>query len=243
MPGPHLHDEQHGQAPEEDRVYMEEITRQQAISLSAQERPPGGVHVLRSRSAPVGAQNPPHRRFADAVTEPAQLAVHPAVSPGRVLPRQPQYQVADLLASPRPARPARIRPFARDQPAVPGQQRARRDEPMSAQHSRQQPGQRRKDRPVSPVRPGPGGLTPKHRDLMTEHRDLRILGRLAAAQQHQPAKDQDHDQVEQPDAHEPRSCRNQPVRPSRRSQHLRRVLKQYKPPTAARQPRTAAAAP
>ena len=99
--------------------------------------------------------------------------------------------------------------------------------PVAPGEGRRQPGQRRKDRPVSPVRPGPGSLTPKHRDLMTEHHDLRIFGRLAAAQQHQPAKDSDHDQVEQPDAHEPRSCRNRPIRPSRRSQHLRRVLKQY----------------
>ena len=39
------------------------------------------------------------RSRADLVTEPGQLAVHPAVSPGRVLPRQPQHQVADLFAS------------------------------------------------------------------------------------------------------------------------------------------------
>ena len=39
VPGPHLHDEQHVQAPEEDRVHMKEIAGQQAISLRAQERP------------------------------------------------------------------------------------------------------------------------------------------------------------------------------------------------------------
>ncbi len=44
----------------------------------------------------------------------------PAISPGPVLPRQPQYQVADLWAGPRPTRPARIRPLARDQSAVKG---------------------------------------------------------------------------------------------------------------------------
>ena len=127
---------------------------------------------------------------------------------------------------------ARIRPLARDQPAVPGQQRARRDQPVGTQHSRQQPGQRRQDRPVGPVRLGPGDLTAQHSDLMTEHHDLRILGRLAAAQQHQPAKDPDHDQVEQAKGHKPRSCRNQPIRPNRSSQHLRRVLKRYRSPDA-----------
>jgi hypothetical protein len=63
----------------------------------------------------------------------------------------------------------------------------------------------RLDRPVGPVQLGSGELTPQHRDLMTEHHDLRILGRLAAAQQEQPAKDPDHDQVEQTKNHEPRS--------------------------------------
>ena len=70
-PGPHLHDEQHVQALEEDRADMEEITGQQAVGLRAQERPPGGVHVPRGRL---------HRRarrirrtvaFADAMAEPA----------------------------------------------------------------------------------------------------------------------------------------------------------------------------
>ena len=164
--------------------------------------------VPRGRPAPPGAQDPPHGRFADLVAEPAQFAVHSAVSPGRVLPRQPQHQVADLLAGPRAAWPVGIRPLAFDQAAVPGQQRARCDEPVGAQHGRQQPGQRRQDRPVGPVRLRPGDLTPEHRDLMTEHHDLRILGRLAAAQQQQPAEDPDHDQVEQAKRHKPRSCPN-----------------------------------
>jgi hypothetical protein len=46
---------------------------------------------------------------------------------------------------------------------------------------------------VGPVRLGPGDLTAEHRDLMTENHDLRILGRMAVAEQHQPAEDPDHD--------------------------------------------------
>ena len=226
-PGPHLHDEQHIEAPEKDRVDMEEIAGQQAIGLRAQERPPGGVHFPRSRAAPRGAQDPPHRRLADPVAEPAQFAVHPAVSPGRVFPRQPQHQVADLRAGPRPAWPVRVRPPVCDQLAVPGQQRPRRDEPVGTQHGRKQPGQCRQDRPVGPVRLGPGDLTAEHRDLMTEHQDLRVLGRLAAPKQNQPGKNPDRDQVEQAKRHKPRSCRNRLIGPNRRSQHLRRVLKRY----------------
>src|ERR1035441_5061764 len=66
---------------------------------------------------------------------------------------------------------------------------------------------------------------------MTEHHDLRILGRLAAAQQEQPAEYPDRDQVEEAKRHKPRSCRNLLLRPNCRSQSLCRVLKRY---TAAR---------
>jgi len=42
----------------------------------------------------------------------------------------------------------------------PGQQHPSRDEPPGSQRGWQQPGQRRQDRPVSPVRLRPGDLTP-----------------------------------------------------------------------------------
>ena len=119
MPGAHLHDEQRVQASEEDRVDLKEIAGQQAISLCAQERPPGGVRVPRSRPATPGAQDPPHRRHADAVTEPAQLTMHPAAASHGVLPRQSQHQGADLRAGARTTRPIRVRPPACDQAAVP----------------------------------------------------------------------------------------------------------------------------
>jgi hypothetical protein len=96
---------------------------------------------------------------------------------------------------------------------MPGQQRARLDEPWGAQHGWPLPGERRQDRPAGPVWLWPGDLTPQHHDLMTQHHDLRVLGRLAAAEQHQPTKDPDREQVEQTKSHEPRSWRNQLTRP------------------------------
>jgi hypothetical protein len=34
---------------------------------------------------------------------------------------------------------------------------------------------------------GAGDVAPQHRDLVPEHEDLGVLGRLAAAQQYEPA--------------------------------------------------------
>src|SRR6266516_7276372 len=43
--------------------------------------------------------------------------------------------------------------------------------------------------PAGPVRCGPGHLAAEHHHLLAQHQDLRVLGRLTAAQQDQPAKD------------------------------------------------------
>ncbi|MCW2861788.1 MAG: hypothetical protein JWP48_3496 [Actinoallomurus sp.] len=62
---------------------------------------------------------------------------------------------------------------------------------------------------------------------MTENHDLRVLGRLATRQQHQPAEDPDHDQIQETKCHRPGSCPNPAVHPNRRSAPLRRVLERY----------------
>ncbi len=112
-------------------LVLEEITRQQALCLGAQEPPPGRGQTARSGSAAAGAEDTPHSRLTDLVAQAGQLAVHPAVSPGRVLPRQPQHQVADLLASPLATRPSRVGPFSREETAMPGQQRSRGNQPTA----------------------------------------------------------------------------------------------------------------
>ena len=111
---------------------------------------------------------------------------------------------------------------------VPGQQCSRRDKPVGAQHTWQQPGQRGQDRAFGPVRLRLADLTPENCDFMTEHHDLRILGRLVATEQEQPVKDPDHDQIEEATRHRPRSCPTLFIWPNRRSQPLRRVLMRYR---------------
>jgi hypothetical protein len=48
-PGRYLHDEQHIQALEEDRVHGKKVARQQAVRLGAKELPPRGFHMTRGR--------------------------------------------------------------------------------------------------------------------------------------------------------------------------------------------------
>ena len=168
-PGRHLHDEQDIQALEEDRIDGEEVTRQQALRLDAEELSPGRIHAARSGPVPPGAQDPPDRRVADLVAEPGQFAVYAPISPPRVLPCQLQRQVSDLPADRWPTPPVRVGPFPGDQAAMPGQQRSRRHQTAPAERAGQQPGQRCQDRPVGPARPGPGHLTAQHHHLVPQH--------------------------------------------------------------------------
>jgi hypothetical protein len=82
-------------------------------------RPPARVRrharqqVPRWRGAGRWRRAPPDRSHgcrAEVVTEPGEFPVHPAVSPGPVLLREPQHQVPDLPAGPRAPRPVRVDP-------------------------------------------------------------------------------------------------------------------------------------
>jgi len=227
VPGGHFHDEQHVQAAQEDRVNVEEVAGQKPMRLCVQERPPGGV-LFAGRRPACSAEDPPDGRRAEVMAEPGDLAVHAAVSPGRVLPCQAQDQVADLLAGRRSAGLTRVRPLALDEAAVPGEQRARRDQPVAAQPGRQQAGQRGQDRPVGPVEPGLGDLAAQDGDFVAEDQDLGVLRRLAAAEQLQPAKDPDDGEVQDSDRRRSRSCLITASEPSRRSRPLCGVLEQYR---------------
>ncbi|MEO3875164.1 hypothetical protein ABGB18_40795 [Nonomuraea sp. B12E4] len=66
----------------------------------------------------------------------------------------------------------------------------------------------------------PSDLTPRHRHLVTQHHDFCILRRLTAAQQHQPAQLQEHDQTEQAGMHRTRSFLLGRTRSDHRSEPL-----------------------
>jgi len=79
-PDLYLHDEQHIRVFEEDRVHGEELARQQAPCLGAQEPPPGGVQAAQGEPVAAGAEHPSHGRLTELVAETGRLAVHPTAS-------------------------------------------------------------------------------------------------------------------------------------------------------------------
>ena len=86
------------------------------------------------------------------VSEAGQLALDAPVSPARIVPGQPDDELAELVVDARTARLVRVGSFLGDQASVPGQQGGGGDEAVAAQFAGQGPGQGGQECPV-----GPGG--------------------------------------------------------------------------------------
>jgi hypothetical protein len=79
-----------------------------------------------------------------------RLTAHAAVSPARVLARQADDKLAELLINAGATGPVRVGPFLGDQASVPGQQGGGCDESVAAQLAGQDPGQGGQECPVGP---------------------------------------------------------------------------------------------
>src|SRR6476620_8836694 len=119
-------------------VDMEEVDREHAGGLGAQELPPAGVGVPhRRRRDAVALEDPPDRRGTDPMAELEQLALDPLVSPGRVVRRHPHDQRREPVVDRWPSGKIRVGPPAAYEAAMPAQDRVRSDQTMATQHSRQ----------------------------------------------------------------------------------------------------------
>jgi hypothetical protein len=160
-------------------------------------------HPARRRAEPGTGEDPADRAGTNLVTESDELTLDPAMSPARIVSRQPHDEIPHLGADPRTTRPVRIRPVPLDQTAMPSQQRGRGDDPVLTEVTGQQPGQRGQHRPVRPRGPWATGLSAQHGDLVAQHQQLRRLGGIASGKERKPAEHPNHDQVEQSNSHEP----------------------------------------
>jgi hypothetical protein len=93
---------------------------------------PVRIDTAWGRSDPGGGEDASDGAGADPVTEAEadQLTLDSAVPPGRILRRQMQDKLADLTAERWAASLVGVAPVPLEQPAVPGQQRRRGDDPM-----------------------------------------------------------------------------------------------------------------
>ena len=105
-PAVELDEEQHIEPLQRDRLDGEEIDREHALCLRSQKGTPGQPDAFAGRAESRLAQDLRDGRRRDGDAEPVQLARDPLVAPARVLPRQPQHQLA--ISSPIGGRPLRL---------------------------------------------------------------------------------------------------------------------------------------
>jgi len=142
------------------------------------------------------------RRYGEA--ELRQLAVDPAVSPQRVLLRQPNDKAGDAPGCRRTTGRALLARVVllRGQSAVPGQQRRwRHGEDLRPAPPGEEPRQRREPQPVSRVIPDPADVAAEHRVLVPEHQQLSSLCPVTAKQQRGQTEDPARQQVDDLEQH------------------------------------------
>jgi hypothetical protein len=142
------------------------------------------------------------------VAEFEQLALHSAVSPARVLPRQSYDQPGEDVVDRWPSGPVRVGPPPAYEVAVPAQDGARGDQAVAPKCSGQPPDQGGEHGSVRPVQAWSrvgvaehGDLVPEHGDLVPEHEELDVLAGGRAPHQQDQSEDLLEDQVEQSQQH------------------------------------------
>ncbi len=149
-----FHDEQDVESAQRDGVEVEEVAGQQPSRLGLAEGAPVGVYPARRWAQAWGGQDAADGAGADVVSEAGEFALDAAVSPARVLPCQPDDELAELAVDARATGLVRVGPFLGDQASVPGQEGGGGDESVAAQFAGQESGQAGQD---GSVRPGGAG--------------------------------------------------------------------------------------
>jgi hypothetical protein len=112
-----------------------------------------------------------------------QVPLDALIAPARVLPPQADDQLLDLLAERRPPRSTtRVGPCAGDQAAVPAHQGVWPDEEAGSARPRQDTADGGEQGPVGGLQPGLWSLAAEHGELMTQDKDLKVLGGIAAGE-------------------------------------------------------------
>jgi hypothetical protein len=137
----------------------------------------------------------------DPVAKTEQLTPDALVAPARVVAGHPHHEVHDRRID-RWAAKVRVGPVPGGQPAMPPQQRRRRDQPMPPHRLGKVPGQGGEDRPVGPIQAWLGVGTSQDRLLVTQDQDLHVLVRIGSGQQRQPLGQSAEHQVDQAYRHD-----------------------------------------
>jgi hypothetical protein len=149
-----------------------------------------------------GEQDPPDAARRDGEAELAELAGDAWVAPARVLARELEHELADVLGEWRASRPARRgRPFAADEFAVPAQQRLWSDGEAAAPVGRELPGECGQEGAVGRLELRPGFLASEHGELVAEREQLDFLSEAVMSAGREQSQDGGEGEVAEGEQH------------------------------------------
>jgi hypothetical protein len=177
-------EDEYVQSLQQDSVDGEEVAGERRCGMLAQERAPVLLVALGCRRNTCRFQDVAYQRGGDADAEFAQLTDDPDIAPAGVLARHSQDEFAHLASDRRSAgTPVRVRPVARNEAAMPAQQRLRSRQKRPPRTARQHPTERGEHEPVARLEPRPAHLSAQDRQLVSQHEDLEFLRAVAACEQ------------------------------------------------------------
>ena len=109
--GPRFHHTQDVESAQPDGVQGDEVGGQQPRRRGAQGSPPAEVCSPWWRPEAGSGQDPVKGARSQAVSQPGEFPLDPAVAPGRILLSQAQHQITNLVTDRWASRPVRIRPL------------------------------------------------------------------------------------------------------------------------------------
>jgi hypothetical protein len=154
------------------------------------------------------------------MAEPDQFALHPPMSPARVLSGHSEDELFDRCCSRRTPGPTTcgVVPFPRDQLSVPSQDRGSSDrEDLSPAATWHKPGQSGQPCPVDGPVADPGDLPAQHGVLVPQHHQLRILAQVFPHQHSGQTEQPAHQMIEDRQQQHPTIIHDRPEREDHRS--------------------------
>jgi hypothetical protein len=155
---------------------------QATIPAACWRRNPRQVVVAR-RGAGSSPQRRADRGRRDLHTKVLELALDALVAPARILLGQADDELVDAVVERwSPLSMTRVGPRACDEAAVPAQQRLGLHEEARPASPRQRAADRSQQRPIGGLQPGSWNLAAEHGELVTQDKDLKILGGVTAGE-------------------------------------------------------------
>ena len=200
-----LDHEKHGEAPQCDRVDGEEVGGQDALGLGTQELASGGARAPRRGREAMAAQDRGDTGLEDGDAELLELAHDAEVALARVVSCQANDQLDGLLGQGRTAGlPAGVGPSPSNEGTMPAQDRLGCAEEGCPPVTGDQASEGADERSIRPGEAGIG-LALEHRQLVTQHEDLGVLGHRVHLVDADRFGDAQKEAVEEGERHEQRA--------------------------------------